>query len=44
MVKNLPAMQRPGFLGQEDPPDKGMAAHSSILAWEIPRTDKSGGL
>ena len=44
MVKNLPAMQRPGFLGQEDPLDKGMATHSSILTWEIPWTDKSGGL
>ena len=31
-------------LGQEDPLEKGMAAHSSILAWEIPLTEKPGGL
>ena len=31
-------------LGQEDPLEKGMAAHSSILAWEIPRTEEPGGL
>ena len=37
MVKNLPAMQETGvrFLGREDPLEKGMATHSSILAWEI---------
>ena len=37
MVKNLPAMQETGVqsLGQEDPLEKGMATHSSILAWEI---------
>ena len=36
-IKNLPAMQEIGVpsLGQEDPLEKGMAAHSSILAWEI---------
>ena len=33
-----------GSLGQEDPLEKGMAAHSSILAWEIPQTEKPGGL
>ena len=35
MVKTLPAMQetRAQSLGQEDPPEKGMAPHSSILAW-----------
>ena len=32
------------FLGQEDPPEKEMAAHSSILAWEIPWTEEPGGL
>ena len=32
------------FLGQEDPLEKGMASHSSILAWEIPWTEESGGL
>ena len=31
-------------LGQEDPLEKEMAAHSSVLAWEIPWTDKPGGL
>ena len=38
MVKNLPAIQETQFqsLGQEDPLEKGMATHSSILAWRIP--------
>ena len=38
MVKNLPAMQQTWVrsLGWEDPPEEGMAIHSSILAWEIP--------
>ena len=38
-VKNLPAMQETqiGSLGREDPPEKGMATHSSTLAWRIPR-------
>ena len=38
MVKNLPAMQETlvQFLGQEDPLEKEMATHSSILAWRIP--------
>ena len=31
-------------LGQEDPMEKEMATHSSILAWEIPRTEEPGGL
>ena len=31
-------------LGQEDPLQKGMATQSSILAWEIPRTEEPGGL
>ena len=46
MVKNLPAMQETQFqsLGWEDPLEKGMATHSSILAWRIPRTEKPGGL
>ena len=37
MVKNLPAMQDTGVqsLGQEDPLEKGMATHSSILSWRI---------
>ena len=36
-------MQLP-FLGQENPLEKEMAAHSSILAWEIPWTEEPGGL
>ena len=44
-VKNLPAMQetRVRFLGQEDPLEKEMATHSSILAWRIPWTGEPGG-
>ena len=38
-VKNLPAMQFPS-LGQEDPLEKGMATHTSILAWTIPWTQE----
>ena len=45
-VKNLPAMQdawvRP--LGWADPLEKGMATHSSILAWRIPWTEEPGML
>ena len=46
MVKNLPAMKetRVRSLGREDPLEKGMAIHSSILAWGIPWTVKPGGL
>ena len=46
MVKSLPAMQetRVRFLGWEVPLEKGMAIHSSILAWRILWTEKSGGL
>ena len=45
-VKNLPAMQETWdpSLGQEDPLEKGMAPHSSILAWRIPWTEEPGGL
>ena len=45
-VKNLLAMQDTWVqsLGQEDPLEKGMATHSSILAWEIPWTDEPGRL
>ena len=45
-VKNLPAMQksRVRSLGGEDPPEKEMATHSSILAWRIPWTGEPGGL
>ena len=44
-VKNLPAMQETQVqsLGQEDPLKKGMATHSSILAWEIPWTEELAG-
>ena len=42
MVKNLPAIQETQvrFLGWEDTLEMGMAAHSSILAWRIPRTEE----
>ena len=45
-IKNLPAIQetRVWFLCQEDPLEKGMAPHSSVLAWQIPRTEEPGGL
>ena len=45
-VKNLPALQetRVQSLGQEDPLEKRMATHSSVLAWEIPWTEEPGGL
>ena len=46
MVKNLPAMQKTQVrsLGQEDPLEKGMAIHSSILAWRTPWTEEPGEL
>ena len=46
MGKNLPAVQetRVQSLGWEDPPEKEMAAHSSILAWRIPWIEKPGRL
>ena len=46
LVKNLPAMQetRVQSLGWEDPLEKGMETHSSILAWRIPWTEEPGGL
>ena len=51
MVKNQPAMQetRVQSLGQEDPLEKGMVIHSSIVAWDNdlchdPLTEESGGL
>ena len=46
MLKNLPAMQETQvqFLDREDPLEKGMATHSSILAWRIPQTEGLGGL
>ena len=52
LVKNLPAVQETTCnaenmvqsLGWEDSLEKGMATHSSILAWEIPWTEELGGL
>ena len=46
MVKNPPAKQEMHvrFLGEEDPLQKEMATHSSILAWEIPWMEEPGGL
>ena len=46
MVKNLPAMWETWIqsLGWEDPLEEGMATHSSILAWRIPRTEEPGRL
>ena len=46
MVKNLPAMWEAQVqsLGQEDPLEKGMATHSSILVWRIPWAEEPGGL
>ena len=46
MVKNLPAVQETWVrsLGWEDPLEKGMATHSSILTWIIPWTEKPGWL
>ena len=45
MVKNLPAMQKTQVrsLGREDPLEKGMTTHFSILAWRIPWMEKSMG-
>ena len=46
IVKNLPAIQETWvrFLGQEDPLEKGMATHCSILAWRIPWIEETGRL
>ena len=46
VVKNPPVNEGDMFqsLGQEDPLEKGMATHSSILAWEIPWTEEPGRL
>ena len=49
MVKNVPANAGDTrdiglILGQDDPLEKGMAAHSSILAWRIPWKEEPGGL
>ena len=46
MVKNPPAIRETQVLSldQEDPLEKGMATHSSILAWRISWTEETGGL
>ena len=46
LVKNLPTMQETQVqsLGREDPMEKEMETHSSILAWKIPRTEEPGRL
>ena len=46
VVKHLPTMQETQVqsLGQEDPLEREMATHSSILAWKTPWTEKPGGL
>ena len=46
MVKHLPIMQETQVrsLGREDPLEKEMATHSSILAWKIPWMEETGGL
>ena len=46
LVKNMPATRETWLrsLDWEDPPEKEMATHSSILAWRIPRMDEPGGL
>ena len=46
MVKNMPEIQEIWVqsLGQEEPLERGMATHSSILAWRIPWTEEPGGL
>ena len=45
-VKYLPAMQETWvrFMGREDPLEKEMATHASVLAWSIPWTEEPGGL
>ena len=46
IVKNLPAMQQAQvrFLRREDPLEREVATHSSILAWKIPWTEEPGSL
>ena len=46
MVRNLPAVRETWVqsLGWEDPLEKGMSTHPSIIAWEIPATEEPGGL
>ena len=46
LIKNLPAMQETQVqsLGREDPQEKDVTTHSSIIAWRIPWTEEPGGL
>ena len=46
LIKNPPAMQETWVhsLSQDDPLEKGMATHSGILTWRIPRTEEPAGL
>ena len=46
MVKNLPVTRETQVqsLGREEPLEKGMAIHASVLAWESPWTEEAGGL
>ena len=46
MIKNMPAMQETWVqsLDWEDPLEKGMATHSSILVWRSPWTEEPGGI
>ena len=46
VVTDPPAVQRTRLqpLGQEDPLEKGMATHSSILVWRVPWTEEPGGI
>ena len=46
MIKILPAMQKNQvqFLNQEDPLEKEMATHSTVLIWKLPWTEEPGGL
>ena len=45
LIKNPPAMWETWVqsLGLEDPPEKGMVTHSSILEWRIPRRNEQSG-
>ena len=44
MVKNPMEETEVQSLGQEDPLEKGVPIHTSIVSWEIPRTEEPGGL
>ena len=44
MVKNLPAKQETQVQSQEDPLEKEVTTHSSILAWRVPQTEEPGRL